>query len=223
MTKQITVTNLSAGLVAAGKISYALRAEGTTAYGAEVNTGITEVLGSTGEYLASIDAAFYGSIRWTEWTTYGTTVARQAVEDLRDAVGSSTVIAAIKAKTDLISAGDIALVTPVTNNGSQITLVAGDDYFHAHGRSLELTSSDFPDLAGASCTLRIISRDTNAVVFSIDGTIVDPTTLRFEIPKEKTSLLAPATIGTYVFAARITFGDNQIATEIRGQVLVLNG
>ena len=132
-------------------------------------------------------------------------------------------LSAVKAKTDLIAAGDIKLILPITNNGTQLTLVAGDDYYHAHGRAIELTSSDFPDLAGATCGLRIISRDTNTVVFTVDGTIVDPQTLRFEIPREKTSLLAPAAIGTYVFAARIVFSDEQIATEIRGQVLVLNG
>ncbi|MGW8256759.1 MAG: hypothetical protein ACWGMZ_04665 [Thermoguttaceae bacterium] len=83
MTKQITATNLSSGLVSAGKISYALRPAGDTSYGSEVNTGITEVAGSTGEYTASIADDFYGTIRWTEWTEYGVVAAAQAFDETR--------------------------------------------------------------------------------------------------------------------------------------------
>jgi hypothetical protein len=132
-------------------------------------------------------------------------------------------LAAIRAKTDLISTGGITVVSPLSAGGEVLTLVVGDDYFHAHGRAIDFLSDDYPDLAGASCLLRILSRDTGAVVFSLAGTIVDAKTLRFEIPRTETAKLTPAAVGTYVYSSRVIFADGQIATEKRGQVLVLNG
>ena len=60
----------------------------------------------------------------------------------------------IKAKTDLISLGDLRILSPLTSSGDQLTLVSGDDYYHVHGRAIEFVSSDYPDLFGASCELR---------------------------------------------------------------------
>ena len=218
MVKQSTVTNLSPGLVAAGKISYALRAEGETAYGAETTVGIMEVAGSVGEYLAAVaESFFYGTVRWTEWTEFGVTASRQAVDEFHN-FG----IDAIKARTELITSGKLNIVSPVSDNGSQITLVAGDDYFHVHGRSIDFISDDYPDLTGATCALRVVSRDTRALVFSVVGTIVDARTLRYELSHAETALLTPANLGTYVFSSRVIFADGQIATEKRGQVLVLD-
>lgn len=139
------------------------------------------------------------------------------------AVDPTATLAAIQAKTDLISSGSVRVICPLTDNGTQLTLVAGDDYFHLHGRAIDFISADYPDLSGATCELRILSRDTGSLVFAVAGQIVDAQTLRYEIPRAKTALLTPANLGTYVFASRVVFADGQIATEKRGQVLVLNG
>ena len=52
---------------------------------------------------------------------------------------------------------------------------------------------------------------------------MDAETLRYEISREATALLEPANLGTYLFSSRVVFADGQIATEKRGQLLVLNG
>ena len=92
-------------------------------------------------------------------------------------------LAAIQAKTDLISSGSVKVVCPLTDSGTQITLVAGDDYFHAHGRSIDFVSEDYPDLTGATCVLRILPKDSTTPVFTVTGSIADAQTLRMKFPR----------------------------------------
>jgi hypothetical protein len=182
---------------------------------------------STGQYFGNMPAVASGNYRAVVYLQVGSSPAiGDPIMESRDVPWDGSAVPTVqnlKTKKDLIVVGGITVTSPLSSNGDVLTLVAGDDYYNAHGRAIEFVSADFPSLSGATCLLRIISRDTNAVVFSIDGTIVDAQTVRFELPRDKTSLLAAAAVGTYVYSMRVVFSDGQIATEKRGQLLVLNG
>lgn len=82
-----------------------------------------------------------------------TAAALEMIDDYLD-----TEIAAIKAKTDLISAATLTVSSPVAENGDT-ELYAGDDYNNLDGRALEWSSSDWPDLTAATITLYLRAPD----------------------------------------------------------------
>ncbi|MBN1320272.1 MAG: exo-alpha-sialidase [Thermoleophilia bacterium] len=61
--------------------------------------------------------------------------------DAAKTAASASTAALIKLKTDLISAGHVTVVSPVSSSGD-ITIFAGDDYYQSEGRSIPL---DIPD------------------------------------------------------------------------------
>jgi hypothetical protein len=199
------------------------------ATGAIAMTEVANATAGTGEYIGSIPAGLLSSILNIDIFNAADLTAYAAGGAVPQAIGFQAWpdITQIKAKTDLISAGKITVISPLTEDGELLTLVVGDDYYFIHARSIDFKVPGTLDLAGATCTLRILSRDTNSVVFTITGTIIPGTietghTLRYEVPRTETVKLSPANIGTYIFSAKLTFSDGQIATEKRGQVLVLN-
>ena len=81
--------------------------------------------------------------------------------------------------------------TPMVVDGL-ITLVQGDDYFHADGRSIALldTTGQWPDLSGGSVELLIHGGDTS---LEISGNVFGeaiPAEVRFELESEETEQLA---------------------------------
>jgi hypothetical protein len=81
--------------------------------------------------------------------------------------------------------------TPVVMEGL-ITLVQGDDYFHADGRSVALldTTGQWPSLSGGSVELLIQGGDTSvAISGSIFGE-AEQAEVRFELESEETEQLA---------------------------------
>ena len=70
-----------------------------------------------------------------------------------------TDLADVKAKTDLISAANVTLVSAVTAD-SQLELVQGDDYAAADGTQLTWTDEDYsgPSLTSATCTLTLMDQ-----------------------------------------------------------------
>jgi hypothetical protein len=68
----------------------------------------------------------------------------------------------------LIGSGDFAVVAPVSSDGATLNLIRGDDYLEAQDRALEFTSSDWPDLTGATEVIMTIRR--RAEGFTSGGT-----------------------------------------------------
>jgi hypothetical protein len=199
------------------------------ATGAISLTEVANATAGTGEYVGSIPASLLVSSLNIDIFNSADLTAYAAGGAVPQAIGFQAWpdISQIKAKTDLISAGGITIVSPLTDNGKLLTLVVGDDYYFIHRRSVDFKIPGDIDVTGATCNLRILSRDTNDVVFMITGAIIVGTvetghTLRNEIPRTETAKLSPANIGTYTFSARLIFADGQIATENLGQVQVLN-
>lgn len=153
--------------------------------------------------------------------TYG--FNKSAEHDYRD----GQVLDAIKLKTDLLGAGmQVTVVSPISG-GASLTLVRGDDYFAAQGRSIDFANvdGDWPDLTDATVRLAVRALWQVAEVFTVDGTVVTPTgsgqLVRFEIPTEKTSLLygnelrapGPGTAGRgYIY---------EVEATIHGKIAVL--
>jgi len=122
--------------------------------------------------------------------------------------------AAIKAKTDLISATSITVASPVAASG-EVTIFRGDDYADADGRALTFTVANYsgPSLAGATTTMALISkanyeRGLQTSALSVTATVTGTTTLtiKVDLTAAQTAALAsnPSLIYTYYYQVRST-------------------
>lgn len=109
----------------------------------------------------------------------------------------------------LANAPAITVLGPVLD-AETVTIIRGDDYLAADGRSLDFTYTSAADLTGASVSLLV-------GVATLAGTIINPTlankTLRFDVARTITAALE---LGNLAFAIRITAVDGDIATVAQG-------
>jgi hypothetical protein len=148
-------------------------------------------------------------------------------EEIADAVAENSVIAAIKAKTDLISsAAKIVLSNPTLNDdGTTLQLVVGDDHTVATRKPIEWTdrAASWPDLTGATLTLRCFDEGTREVAVAVTGTrtAADPQTIRFELTKAQVALVFALPIPRFV--ADATLADTTSDVSLRwGGVQIVN-
>jgi len=122
--------------------------------------------------------------------------------------------AAIKAKTDLISADTVTVASPVAASG-EVTVFRGDDYADADGRALTFTVANYsgPSLAGATTTMALIAkanyeRGLQTSALSVAATVTGTTTLtiKVDLTAAQTAALAsnPSLIYTYYYQVRST-------------------
>jgi hypothetical protein len=115
-----------------------------------------------------------------------------------------------------IGSAQVTTVSPVSVDGTKLTLVRGDDYFAADARSLDFTdvSAAWPDLTGASVAVTI-----SGIVTSQAGTVVTPSgaskKVRFELAGSTTSAKTP---GSYSFDVQATLTSGRKVTLVRGTV-----
>ena len=135
---------------------------------------------------------------------------------------SLAVVAAIKAKTDLITSGTIVtVISPVSADGESLSLVRGDDYKAADTRSLDFTSTTWPSLTGATIAFTIRLKSSDAVELTAVGSVVDAETCRVELDADDTEDL---TIGnkTHYFDVQATLLTSEnIVTLVLGDCTVL--
>lgn len=149
-------------------------------------------------------------------------VARAAGVTVSDFTGNAEAdIDGIKAKTDLITtAGGVTVQNAVSADGSRITLVVNDDHTVAAGQQLDFDSTiddEWPDLTGATVTLRIYNVKTGVKVWEKTGTVVTPTgsqRVRVEPEQAETTQLTN-TEKLYRFNLRAALSGGNVVT-LRG-------
>lgn len=138
---------------------------------------------------------------------------------------------AIRNKVDALAAtGVVTVVSPVSANGTQITLVQGDDYKHVDGRALAWSGiTGLPNdisAVGNTVALKLKRRcAANATVTAIAGTITTPVgatkAVRFDLPAATTGAMdvgAPA----YDFAVEFSLASGSKVSAVLGTVTVLD-
>ncbi len=205
-----------------GTVGYKLRNGDGTQYQARTPAGISEVAAGIYEVklAANIFSAFFNGSAL--WDTGGASPV-YATEDilLLAPPGSSADLALVKAKTDLLGAGTVEVVSPVAES-LVVTLVAGDDYYAADGRALTFSSSSWPDLTGATAAFMAYVQSGGAALTTA-GTIPafggSPQTVQVELSAMQTNNLAHASVVGYAVVA--TLADGHEVTLAKDQLVVV--
>ena len=217
-----------AGLTAEQVWTYATRTVvlADAAHGGEAATiTLSDYSGFQGEASSLTAEAIWNHATRT-LTSELATAAAPAVVD--------TVVDAIKARTDTLTAGQVLAVSPVADTG-EITLTAGDDYDAAAGTALTLTIAGYagPNLEGATATLRICEEaaynaggaeaDLEAMATSaaMDGA---DAVFTFELTAAQTAALAtapPDATLNHVYQLEVATAAGKVATVSTGSVTVV--
>lgn len=116
---------------------------------------------------------------------------------------------------DALRATGVTLVSPVTQDGTLITVVQGDDYLEVDGRQLEWEVGNIVDLTGATVTLYIKSLPflpSFEKVATVNGQ-----TVKVELTSVETNAL---TVDQYSYALRALLDSGSIVTLVQGKLKV---
>jgi len=127
-----------------------------------------------------------------------------------EALGSFT--AARAAKLDLIGAGVLTVVSPVTATGN-VGLMLGDDYLLADGRALLFTVTGYPVLTGGAIAMRV----RKATVISLPGVVTGAAACYVEVTKTQ---LATIGAGVYTYDLQATLVGGSVVTLGQSQLVV---
>jgi hypothetical protein len=195
------------GLLAAGQM-IGIKADGSgggSGYGLLASGAVGGLAGS-GQYgiiASGTDAPFNPAL--AEAGADGDTL-----ESLSDQIDT------VKAKTDLVTAGNITVVSPVASDGS-VTIDHGYDYYAVDGRALtwtDETPATWPDLSGATATFYV------GDFLDVECTITDPTgpaTITLELSAANTELLP---LGVRPFHIDCVLTNTHTILQIRGKITV---
>lgn len=128
-------------------------------------------------------------------------------DDQDAATGGITDIAAIKVKTDLITAGSVAITGPVDVSVPSITMIRGDDYKAADGRAIIFSSTDWPSVVAATVTLRVNG------LYDYAYTVTNATTVTRDFTAAETAKYPP---GTYNFQLLAVLSNGDTVTLAEG-------
>ena len=129
-------------------------------------------------------------------------------------------LVAVKAKTDLIFAGAISVVSPVAADGT-ITIYPGDDYLAAHGHGLSLLIADPTHalvLDGVGVVLTLKTAQSSWAATSVTSTATGYTIV-IEATAAHTLLLT-AESQSYVLEAE--FADHHVITLASGNLVAMS-
>ena len=124
---------------------------------------------------------------------------------------------AIKAKTDLITAGQVQIVSPVGAGGNITTpIFAGDDYKASNGRAFEWTIDARTGFSASTATCRFGgSSEETGDSWNVTGTVTDigggEWKLSFDLTKAVTATLSP---GFYRWSVELKNPSDDEVTEV---------
>lgn len=189
---------------------------------ADIQGQLTGAVGSVTSGVTLADDAIKAS-KFDESTAYplksadtgATAVARtgadgDTLETLSDQMDS------VKAKTDIITANSITVVSPVNSDGD-VSIDRGYDYYATDGRQLTWTDSadiTWPDLTDATATFYVGDfLDVACTITSPTG----PATITLELSKANTELLP---VGVRPFHIDVELSNTHLILQIRGKITV---
>lgn len=140
-----------------------------------------------------------------------------SIADIQAGLALQTTSLAIKAKTDLITAGQVQIVSPVGAGGNITTpIFAGDDYKASNGRAFEWTIDARTGFSAGTATCRFggSSEDTGDS-WNVSGTVSDigggKWKLSFDLTKTVTATLSP---GFYRWSVELVNPGGDEVTEV---------
>jgi hypothetical protein len=123
-----------------------------------------------------------------------------------------------------LNAGDVEVVSPVDSDNN-LEIIQGDDYFVSEGMAPTFSSTNWPDLTGATVVFTARRQIDTAEVFQADCDVVtatgSPKVIRFELSAEDTAGLEVG-IEEYQFDVEATLSNGHIRTLVRGLLTVLS-
>lgn len=118
----------------------------------------------------------------------------------------------------LVSGVEITVTSPLAPDGETMTIVQGDDYYAADGRSFEWSSDGWPDLTGATvvwtATRPAVPADTFTVNMTVEAAGVGTQTVRLELPKATTKEMTADGEESYKFDVQATLVSSHIVTLV---------
>lgn len=124
----------------------------------------------------------------------------------------------------LTTTGSIVVVSPLDTQTLMLTMVRGDSYdTGADNRPLQWTSTDWPDLTGASIALYMRSVSAPADVLTFTGSVVNSSTAQVELTSAQTAAFDVSSNKNqpaYAYAVVATFADSTVMTLARGDIVV---
>lgn len=113
-----------------------------------------------------------------------------------------------------INPANVSIVSPVATDGTEITVVRGDDYDADDGRALTFTGATWPTLTGGAVALRV---SLAAGVTAYTGTVTGAQACRVELTDTQTAALAP---GAYAYDLEATLVGGSVITLVQGTLIV---
>ena len=115
-------------------------------------------------------------------------------------------------------AGGVSIITQQSPVPADITepieLRLIDDYFAAEGRSIDLTSSQWPTLAGATVQFIVAGKET----FSKNFTIIDDTVLRLELSSAELAIIGA---GRWSYEVKATLYNGHVLTLLVANMIIV--
>jgi hypothetical protein len=135
-----------------------------------------------------------------------------ATADVDEAAIAAAVVAGI-------GGADVTISSPVASDGTTVTIVRGDDYNSADGRSIVwtgATSDQWPDLSGATVVLTAINQNDilrkTLTVTQATGT----QQFNMQLTNEETEI----TSGRYKYDVQATLASGNVITMLVGELIV---
>ena len=170
--------------------------------------------------LSSVAAIVTGV--WSDNTSYSAGTKGHAVDSagaadpLTNAVPGSYASGTAGFALGKIANTTVTVTAPVGAN-SVLTLNVGDDYKAADGRSIDITSSVWPSLTGATITFRARMGQTEVV--TVTGSVLSATAARVELTAANTQAIGRGR-GTYDIRAALATSTNEVT--LMSGILVMN-
>lgn len=114
-----------------------------------------------------------------------------------------------------INPAQVTIVSPVSSDGTAITVLRGDDYLLTDNRALTFTGSTWPSIIGASIALKVNFAGT---ILSYTGTVTAADSCYVELTDTQTGAMAT---GTFDYDLEATLSNGSIVTLVQGQALIL--
>ena len=135
-----------------------------------------------------------------------------ATADVDEAAIAAAVVAGI-------GGADVTISSPVASDGTTVTIVRGDDYNSADGRSIiwtGATADQWPDLSGATVVLTAINQNDilrkTLTVTQATGT----QQFNMQLTNEETEI----TSGRYKYDVQATLASGNVITMLAGELIV---
>ena len=117
-----------------------------------------------------------------------------------------------EAISDRIGTATVTVVSPVSANGTAITVIRGDDYLLTDGRQLAWTSASWPTLTSGTVKLRV-KFGKNAAVTEYSATLTGAQACYVALTTTQTAAMVP---GVYNFDLQATLSNLSTVTLVQG-------